>query len=90
MTKPDVISKMAELADGTKVDAEKWLDAFLGTINYAVDSREQMKINGYFTLEVKDTNERNGRNPATGESLVIPASQTVKIKVSKTLKARVK
>ena len=42
------------------------------------------------TLSVKETKEREGHNPATGEKLIIPPSKRVKYKASKMLKETVK
>jgi len=39
---------------------------------------------------VEDVEERNGRNPSTGESIVIPAHKRLSIKPSTTLKDKIK
>ena len=49
---------------------------------------DKISIFNFGTLEVKESKERKGHNPATGEPLTIPASKSVKFKQSKVLKAK--
>lgn len=88
--KSEVINKMAEKITGTKVDAEKYLNAFLEVVEDSVKDGEGIKIVGSFNVEIKETAERKGRNPSTKEEIIIPAGKTVKIKASKILKDLVK
>lgn len=87
MNKQEIITKMSELAvEGTKVDSEKYLTAFLQTLEYAIENKEEFKLIGYFGMEVVGRSERTGRNPQTGEKIQIPAKNAVKVSVGKKLK----
>ena len=46
----------------------------------------KVQIVGFGTFEVKERAEREGRNPATGQAMVIPATKTPKFKAGKALK----
>ena len=86
MIKPDIITKMAELAEGTKVDAERYLMAFLGTLEYAVENKEEFKLVGYFGMEVIERAGRVGQNPRSGEKIDIPPTRAIKTNIGKKLK----
>lgn len=47
---------------------------------------ESIVIPGFASLSVKTRKARNGRNPATGKSIHIPASKTVSFKTGSKLK----
>ena len=86
MNKQEIISKMSELAQGTKVDAERYLTAYLGTLEYAIENKEELKLVGYFTMEVVERASRTGRNPRSGEEIQIPAKNAIKTTIGKKLK----
>ena len=48
-----------------------------------------VSLKGFGTFEVRSRSERTGRNPRTGETLVIPASKVPAFKVSSALKKAV-
>ncbi|KXZ46353.1 hypothetical protein GPECTOR_44g31 [Gonium pectorale] len=79
----EAIAKEAEL---TKEQATKAFDALIGSIEDALIAGERVTIVGFGSFERKDRAERNGRNPSTGEAMVIPAQKTATFKVSPALK----
>jgi DNA-binding protein HU-beta len=86
MTKQDIINKMSELAlDGTKVQAEKYLTAFLGALEYAIENKEEFKLTGHFGMKVVERAGRTGRNPQNGEVIQIPAKNAIKTSIGKKL-----
>ena len=80
---------MTQLADKTGLKKTQVKDLFTALSNMATS---EVKKNGEFTLPgfgkfVKTKRKaREGRNPATGAALKIPAKTTVKFRASKTLK----
>jgi DNA-binding protein HU-beta len=89
MNKQEIITKMSELVvngTGTKVDAEKYLQAFLSTLEYAIENKENFKLVGYFGMEVVGRSSRTGRNPQSGETIEIPAKNVIKTTIGKNLK----
>lgn len=90
MTKPELIDKLAEEAGTTKAQAERDLTALYSIITAALVSGDSVAIPGIGKFEVKERAERKGRNPSTGESVIIPASKAVTFKATKTLKDAVR
>lgn len=75
--------------DATKRCAEQALDAVLSSIAAGVKKDKKVQIIGFGTFEVKSRAARTGRNPKTGESMQIAASNSVGFKASAALKASV-
>lgn len=90
MTKPELIDKLAEEAGTTKAQAERDLTALYSIITAALVAGDSVTVPGIGKFEVKDRAERKGRNPSTGESVIIPASKAVTFKAAKTLKDAVR
>jgi DNA-binding protein HU-beta len=73
--------------DATKRSADEALDAVLSSIAAGVKKDQKVQIIGFGTFEVKKRPARQGRNPKTGETMQISASQSVGFKPSSALKA---
>ena len=86
MNKSELISAMAEKAELTKKDAGAVLDAFMETVSEEVAKDEKIQLIGFGTFELARRAQRDGKNPSTGEKIVIPASKTVRFKSGKALK----
>jgi DNA-binding protein HU-beta len=85
MNKLELISKMAELAGVTKVQAERGLDALIQAITEAVEKGEAVRLVGFGSFEVVKRAERIRRNPKTGEPLKIASKKVVKFRAGKKL-----
>jgi DNA-binding protein HU-beta len=86
MNKTDLIAKVAELADLSKKDATKAVDAVFDAISDALQSGDKVQLVGFGNFEVRDRQARKGRNPQTGEEIEIAASRTPAFKPGKSLK----
>lgn len=87
MNKTELIAAMAEKAEISKKDAEKALAAFTNIVADVLVDGGKVAITGFGNFEVVERAERQGRNPATNEPMLIKASKSPKFKVSKTLKS---
>jgi DNA-binding protein HU-beta len=83
----------ADLADGiaasgnlSKADAKKLIDATFAAIADAAAKGEEVSIPGFGKFAVKNSPERQGRNPATGAAMTIAASRKVSFAPAKALK----
>lgn len=85
MNKTELIAKIAEGAGLSKVDAKKALEATLEAIAGAVKAGEKVAIVGFGTFDVTERAERQGINPATKETITIPAKKVVKFKAGSDL-----
>lgn len=86
MIKSDLVKKMSEKSGLTQVDAEKALDAFMESVVEAMKAGEEVKLVGFGQFYVKTTKERQGRNPATGDKITIPAKKHVKLRLGALLR----
>jgi len=90
-TQPTVTLKQiaAELADKhgmSKKDATALLEGMVASCVKHLKKEERVRIPGLGILQVKRTKARQGRNPATGATIQIPAKKKVAFRVAKDLK----
>ncbi len=90
MNKASIIAAIAEKAELSKKDAEKALAAFTATVEEALKNGEKVQLIGFGTFEVRDRAAREGKNPATGETIQIPASKVPTFKAGQALKDSLK
>lgn len=86
MTKAVLLSAIAEKGGYTKKDAEKALNAVIGTISDFLEKGEKVSITGFGTFEVRDAKAKESINPATKEPVHVPAKKVPKFKAGKALK----
>lgn len=85
----DIINAIAEKAGMTKKDTDAFLRAFQEVVTDMVAEGEIIKLVGFMTIGSKETVERKGRNPKTGEEIVIPAHKKPFVKIGKEFKDKV-
>jgi len=86
MTKADLVAAMAKASGGSKVSAERALNAFLEDVSDALKKGRKVTIGGFGTFLVSKRAGRNGRNPRTGKTIQIPACRVPRFKPSRSLK----
>ncbi|PNU03798.1 HU family DNA-binding protein [Novosphingobium guangzhouense] len=79
----DVIAADHGLA---KTDARKIVDAVFDAIGNAAAKGEEVSLNGFGKFKVKDSPEREGRNPRTGDAMTIKASKKLGFTAAKGVK----
>ena len=90
MNKSELIETIAGQADISKAKATLALEAALESISAALARGEDVTLVGFGTFTVASRAERAGRNPHTGEEILIPAARLPKFKAGKALKDAVK
>ncbi len=80
---------MADAAGISKADAAKAMDAALDAIANTLKDGNKVAILGFGTFSVSHRPAREGRNPATGETIKIAARNVVKFKAGKALNEKV-
>ena len=86
MTKKDFTKVLFEKGVfSSKAEAERKFEVILNTIEETLKAGDELNIIGWGKFEVVEKAERIGRNPKTGEEIVILAKKTVKFKAGKTL-----
>ena len=86
MNKTELIAAIAEQAELSKKDTEKALKALVDIVGEELKKGEKVQMVGFGTFEVSERPERMGRNPQTGDVMIIAASKTPKFKAGKALK----
>ena len=89
MNKSELIEAVATAADLTKVDAAKAIDAFVETIVQAVANDDNVSLIGFGTFKASARAAREGKNPKTGEKLMIAETTVPKFSAGATFKAAV-
>lgn len=86
VNKSDLIDAIASAADINKSDAGRALDAVVDSITDTLKRGDQVSLVGFGTFSVKHRAARDGRNPQTGETIKIKASNVPGFKAGKALK----
>ncbi len=86
MNNNDLADVIAQAEGVTKADARKLVDAVFAAIGDAAVKGEEISLNGFGKFKVKDSPEREGRNPATGEAMTFKASRKLTFAPAKAVK----
>lgn len=90
MNKSELVSVVAEKAGMTKKDTEKVVNAVFESITGALTKGEKVQLIGFGTFDVRTRKAREGRNPATGDTIQIPEATVPVFKAGKALRESVK
>jgi integration host factor subunit alpha len=89
LTKADMAESLFNELGLNKREARELVDHFLEDQRAALSSGEQVKLSGFGNFDLRDKNQRPGRNPKTGEEIPITARRVVTFRPGQKLKARV-
>ena len=89
MNKNDLIAAVAGNSGLSKADAAKAVDGMVDAITTSLKSGSEVRLVGFGTFSVSRRSATTGRNPRTGETIQIKASNQPKFKAGKALKAAV-
>jgi DNA-binding protein HU-beta len=84
MTKSQIITHLATKTKTTKKVSAQFLEELV-KLSYK-EAKKEFVLPGLGKLKVAQRNQRMGRNPATGESILIPAKKVLKFRISKAAK----
>ena len=86
MNKSDLIDSIASNSGLSKADAGRALDGFTSAVSGALKGGDSVSMVGFGTFSVKHRAARSGRNPRTGDTIQIKASNNPSFKAGKALK----
>ena len=86
MNKNDLVASVASDSGLSKADATKAVDAVLEAITSSLKGGTEVRLVGFGTFSVSRRQATTGRNPRTGETIQIAASNQPKFKAGKGLK----
>jgi integration host factor subunit alpha len=86
MTKADIVERVIACVGFTRTESTELVQSVLEIITDTLANGETLKVNGFGSLTVKEKNQRPGRNPVTGEGLIIEARRVLTFKPSMVLR----
>lgn len=86
MNTTDMADSIAATANLSKADAKKVVDGLFQAIADAANKGEEISVPGFGKFAVKNSPERQGRNPSTGAAITIAASRKIAFSPAKALK----
>ena len=87
--KADLAERLHEELGLNKREVKDIVELFFDEIRVALESGNQVKISGFGNFDLRDKNQRPGRNPKTGEEIPISARRVVTFRPGQKLKTRV-
>ena len=89
LTKAAMAERLFEELGLNKREAKEMVEAFFEEVRAALADGSQVKLSGFRNFDLRDKNERPGRNPKTGQEIPITARRVVTFRPGQKLKARV-
>lgn len=86
LTKAHIVDRVYGRTQVTKKEAADYVNEILEVMKEALEEGEEIKLSGFGKFEVRKKGERIGRNPRTGDEIVIPERKVLRFKVSQVLK----
>ena len=85
MTKLEIARELAERKDMPLADAIKAVDGVIEIMKDAFKNGRNVYLRGLGSFIIKERKEKTGRNPRTGEVIIIPAHKEVKFNQSQSI-----
>jgi len=89
LTKADIADRLFNEVGLNKREAKEFVDAYFETIRGALENGENVKLSGFGNFQLREKNQRPGRNPKTGEEIPFSARRVVTFRPGQKLRARV-
>lgn len=83
LTKADIVNTLNERIGLSKTLATEVVELVFEHMKICLAKGEEVKISGFGNFDVKGKRERKGRNPKTGEPMMLPARKVVTFQISK-------
>ncbi|QLK88573.1 integration host factor subunit alpha [Arsenophonus endosymbiont of Aphis craccivora] len=89
LTKAEMSESLFEKLGISKRNAKDLVELFFEEVRRSLENGEQVKLSGFGNFDLRDKNQRPGRNPKTGEDIPITARRVVTFRPGQKLKGRV-
>ncbi|MBF0263167.1 MAG: HU family DNA-binding protein [Magnetococcales bacterium] len=89
MTKSSLISAIAGKMELSRKEAEIAVNTVFETISGSLDRDDRVELRGFGSFGVKHRRSRDGRNPKTGDHVLVDAKRVLFFKAGKELRKRV-
>ena len=89
LTKAEMADKLFDQLGLNKREAKDLVEGFFECLRNSLENGKQVKLSGFGNFDLRDKNQRPGRNPKTGEEIPISARRVVTFRPGQKLKAKV-
>lgn len=89
LTKNEFFERFSEKTDLPKKDVKTFFEVLVSMAKHELERSGEMTIPDIGKIVCKDRKARMGRNPATGESIKIPAKTVLKFRITKSFRVAV-
>ena len=89
LTKANIVDSICNHSGCSKTQSIDLMESILKTIKMTLESGEDVLISGFGKFFVKEKSERMGRNPQTGDDLMLGSRRVVIFKCSSLLKDKI-
>ena len=89
LTKAEMAEALFNQLGLNKREARELVDLFFEEVRAALSNGEQVKLSGFGNFDLRDKNQRPGRNPKTGEEVPILPRRVMTFKASNVLKQKI-
>lgn len=86
MTKAELVDEVGRQAALTRKHSEVIVDAVFSSIVEALQRGDKIELRGFGSFRVRRRSRRTGRNPKTGQGVVVPAKKVPYFKPGKELR----
>ena len=90
LTKAKIVENLFSKNVFTKTESARIIETLFEIIKQRLESGEDVLITGFGKLCVRGKNERRGRNPQTGEAVMLPSRKVVTFKCSGILRQKLR
>jgi len=89
VTKANIVDHLNNTLGLSKNDSKQLVEAFFEEITDSLKKNEEVKLSGFGNFEILNKKERPGRNPKTGEPVVISSRRVVTFRAGQKLRKKV-
>jgi integration host factor subunit alpha len=86
MTKADIVERIYTRVGFSKKEAADVVESIFEVIKGRLESGEKVKVSGFGNFVINEKRPRKGRNPQTGEEIIITGRRVLTFKPSQVLK----
>lgn len=89
MTKVDIAERIRVKTGFSKKESAEILENIFDLLKTTLETGEKIKVAGFGNFEIKQKKDRRGRNPQTGETIIIAQRKILSFKPSSIMKANI-
>ena len=89
LSKSEMAEKLYEELGFNKREAKEIVELFFEEIRSSLENNEQVKLSGFGNFDLRDKNQRPGRNPKTGETVGLAGKYVPHFKPGRILREKV-